>query len=104
MSAQRRRCLILLLVAHVPFSQAIHHSLQEYRAKLFGNRKRRLLVPQITKVVALACEGGIVEEKVALFGPSNPIKPWRLGPDKFVQIGWRYGFGDHPEKRTLAGV
>ena len=42
---QRRRRPVRLAVAHVPFGQAVHQALAKEGPKVFGNRKRSLLIP-----------------------------------------------------------
>ena len=44
---ERFRRPIGLAVAHVPVGEAVLQALQEQRLQLFGDRERRLLIPQV---------------------------------------------------------
>ena len=100
---QCRRRPVLLAVAHIPFGQAVLQALKKQRAKLFIDRERRLLVPEIAKIVR-TLQSGIVQAHIGLLGTANPIDAWRLVSDKCAGPGNRHRFGDHREQRSLAGI
>src|SRR5262249_21299020 len=78
---ERRWCPIPLAVVHIVGRQAVLQALEEKRAKLVGNRKWGLLIPQIAKIIHIS-EKRAIQTNIGLFRAANPIDAWRLRSDK----------------------
>src|SRR3984893_2131912 len=90
------RCPVRLAIAHIPVGKAVLQTLEKKGAKLVSNRKRRLLVPKVAKIVCPR-QSGIVETHISLLRPADPIETRRRISNE-ARTRQRCGFSNHPEQ------